>query len=146
LLICQESEINEVVDLRRINAKKPLNKTLTSLEFLLVSIAKHLDLKVKQAAALLTNGSKYLAHVIAKGVKGNYDPIISWYQDLNANTDHIIQLLKSGDSASVFPFLMNSFKPGFVSKNLEVTLWTCRLFSKLGFEFNMLSKLQAVAW
>ncbi len=50
LLMWVESEINEVVDLRRINAKKPLNKTLTSLEFLLVSIAKHLDLKVKQVS------------------------------------------------------------------------------------------------
>ena len=66
----------EVVDLKKISTKKPLNKTVTSLEFLLVSIAKNFDLKIKQAAALLTNGSKYLAHVIAKGVKGDYDPII----------------------------------------------------------------------
>jgi len=46
---------------------------------------------------LLTNGSKYLAHVIAKGVKGDYDPIIAWYQELYAHIDHIVNLLKAGD-------------------------------------------------
>ena len=62
----------EVVDLKKLSKNKALNKTVTSLEFLLLSIAKNYNLKVKQAAALLTNGSKYLAHVIAKGVKGDY--------------------------------------------------------------------------
>jgi hypothetical protein len=44
-----------------------------------VTLAKHLNLKITQSASLLTNGSKYLAHVIAKGVKGDYEPIITWY-------------------------------------------------------------------
>jgi len=89
----------EVVDLKKISVKKPLNKTVTSLEFLLVSISKNFDLKIKQAAALLTNGSKYLAHVIAKGVKGDYDPIIAWYGDLYNHSDHIVSLLRTGDSS-----------------------------------------------
>ena len=83
---------------------------------------------------MLTNGSKYLAHVIAKGLVGDYNPIIGWYQELYANTSHIIKLLKTGDSSQVFPFLMNSFKPGLVSKNYEVAVWTARLISNIGFE------------
>lgn len=76
-LIAQE--MTEQVDLRKLNPNKPLDKTETTLELLLCSLSKHLGLKIKQSASLLTNGSKYLAHVIAKGVKGNYQPIINWY-------------------------------------------------------------------
>jgi len=37
----------EVVDLKKISSKKSLKRTVTSLEFLLVSIAKNFDLKIK---------------------------------------------------------------------------------------------------
>ena len=40
--------MNEVVDLKKISAKKPLNQAVTSLEFLLISISKHFGLKMKQ--------------------------------------------------------------------------------------------------
>ncbi len=38
----------EVVDLKKIKPTKQLSKTVTSLEFLLISIAKNFDLKIKQ--------------------------------------------------------------------------------------------------
>jgi hypothetical protein len=47
---------------------------------------------------LLTNGSKYLSHVVAKGVKGDYEPIIAWYKELFAHTNHIIGLLRAGST------------------------------------------------
>lgn len=136
----------EVVDLKKISIKKPLTKTVTSLEFLLVTISKNFELKIKQSAALLTNGSKYLAHVIAKGVKGDYEPIIAWYRELYTHTDHIVTLLRAGDTKQVFPFLMNSFKPGLVSKSNVVGLWSCRLLSKLGNEFQQYPKIKDIAW
>jgi hypothetical protein len=37
----------EVVDLKKLSKNKALNKTVTSLEFLLLSIAKNYNLKVK---------------------------------------------------------------------------------------------------
>jgi len=37
----------EVVDLKKISIKKPLTKTVTSLEFLLVTISKNFELKIK---------------------------------------------------------------------------------------------------
>lgn len=48
------------------------------LEFLLIGLSKHLNLKPKQSAALLSNGSKYLTHVLVKGLKSNYDPVMNW--------------------------------------------------------------------
>ena len=42
-----KTEMMEVVDLKKISVKKALHKTVTSLEFLLISIAKNFDLKIK---------------------------------------------------------------------------------------------------
>ena len=39
---------------------------------MLVSICKHLQLTSKQSIALLSDGNKYFAHVLVKGVKGNF--------------------------------------------------------------------------
>ena len=44
----RQNNMNEVVDLKKISTKTPLNQTVTSLEFLLVSISKHFKLKMKQ--------------------------------------------------------------------------------------------------
>ena len=40
-------------------------------------------MKPKQAAALLTNNNEYLLHSIIKGIKGQYEPILAWYLDIN---------------------------------------------------------------
>jgi len=55
---------------------------------------------------------------------------------LYSYTDHIVGLLTAGNIASVFPFLMNSFKPGLVSKDPRVAAWAARLISKLGLELS----------
>lgn len=60
-----------------IDAEKPLEKSDSCLEFLLISFCKHFALKPKQAAGLLTQGGKYLTHVIAKGLRGKHQPIVS---------------------------------------------------------------------
>jgi hypothetical protein len=51
-----------------------------------------LQLKTKEAASLFTNGNKYLAHVIAKGAKGVFEPIIAFYQEIYANSNHLVKL------------------------------------------------------
>ena len=51
-----------------------------------------------------------------------------------------------GDSNQVFPFLMNSFKPGLVSKSNDVAIWAARLISKLGLDFHSIPPLKEIAW
>jgi len=41
------NDMSEQVDLRKLNPNKPLDKTITTLELLLCSLAKHLDLRIK---------------------------------------------------------------------------------------------------
>ena len=46
-IIFLAQEMSEQVDLRKLSPNKPLDKTVTTLELLLCSLAKHLGLKVK---------------------------------------------------------------------------------------------------
>ncbi|OMJ71022.1 hypothetical protein SteCoe_30868 [Stentor coeruleus] len=118
-----------------VRADKPLETTDNCLEYLLVSFCKHFSLYPKQAAGLLTQGGKYLAYVISKGLKGKHTPIISWYTELYSTLPHLIHLITNEQTSGSLSLMLGSLKSGFNSKNLEVVLWCCRLFSKLGSDF-----------
>lgn len=118
-----------------VRADKPLETTDNCLEYLLVSFCKHFSLHPKQAAGLLTQGGKYLSYVISKGLKGKHGPIITWYTELYSTLPHLIRLISNEQASGSLPLMLGSLKSGFNSKNLEVVLWCCRLFSKLGSDF-----------
>jgi len=84
---------------------------------------------------LFTHGNKYLAHVIAKGVKGLFDPIVGFYTEVYANINHLLKLFNDDPSRKSMQFALNALKPGLISKSYDVAEWTARLFSKLAFEF-----------
>ena len=60
-----------VTSLNEINEGKDLNEAETTLEFILLSLSRSLGIKPKQAAGLLSNNHKYLAHIAVKGMKGS---------------------------------------------------------------------------
>ena len=51
-------------------------------------------MKPKQAAALFTNNNQFLIHSIVKGVKGNYEPLNNWYNELKGHLKHMNTLLE----------------------------------------------------
>jgi hypothetical protein len=53
--------------------KDPANAD-SSLEFLLLLLCQSLSLPPNEVLGLFTNQNKYLAHVIAKGLKGDFAP------------------------------------------------------------------------
>lgn len=61
------------------DVNKSPNETITCLEFLLNIICKNFQMNPKQAAGLLTNANKYLNIALIKGIKGEFDPIISFF-------------------------------------------------------------------
>jgi hypothetical protein len=115
-----------------IKGEKPLDDCESCLEYLLVSFCKHFALRPKQAAGLLTQGGKYLSHVICKGLKGKNEPIVSWYQDIYSSLPSLIQLMSKEEASGSIPLMLASLKCGFNSKHVDTVLWCCRLFSKLG--------------
>ena len=117
-----------------IRADKSLDSADSCLEFLLISFCKNFSLRPKQAAGLLTQGGKYLAYIISKGLKGKFNPIISWYQEIYANISHLLKLVSNEEASGSVPLMLASLKSGFNSKNIETVLWCCRVFSKMGSE------------
>lgn len=112
-----------------------MEESSSCLELLLASFCKHFELKPKQAAGLLTQKGKYLSHIVVKGLRGKFEPIISWYQDMYANMKSILQLVEKEEASGSLNLMLSALRPGLVSKSIEVTVWTCRLFAKLGAEF-----------
>lgn len=122
-----------------------MEDTSSCLELLLASFGKHFALKPKQAAGLLTQNGKYLSHVIVKGLRGKFEPIIAWYQDIYAHIKKVLQLIEEEEASGSLNLMLSALRPGFVSKSIEVTVWTCRLFAKLGAEF-IENDMQPAAW
>jgi len=90
-------------------------------------------------------GNKYLAHVLAKGIKGNFEPITDWYKQVYANSKHLLQLIVKEESTGSVNMALQAFKPGLYSKNEDVAHWACRLLGKLAYDFANIELLPA-AW
>lgn len=60
-----------------------------------------------QAASLFTDNNKYLAHVIAKGVKGAFQPVLSFYQDLYQSTSVLVKCFGEDSTKKQLSFSLN---------------------------------------
>ena len=57
------------------DVKKDVRDADSLLELFLLAIVKYFNLGAKEALSLLSNDCKYLAHILAKGLKGDFRPI-----------------------------------------------------------------------
>jgi len=109
--------VNEsTVNIMTVNTNKDLTGTQSLLEFFLVSLSKHFSLTPKQSVALLSNNFKYLAHLLAKGLKGVFEPIVYWYKDIYANSSHLVNLVLK-DKEQNLNLIQQGCKAGLLSKN-----------------------------
>lgn len=69
----QKKEVKEGVDILAMDVSKPPSESESSIEFILNTLCRALNMTSKQAAALLTNENQYLIHILVKGIKGNYN-------------------------------------------------------------------------
>lgn len=83
---------------------------------------------------MLSNGYKFLAHLVVKGVKGEFEPIINWLSEVYASLSRVFQFFEEHDS-NVHMFL-SAIKPGLLSKDQEVTLWSLRILGRAFFELS----------
>ena len=81
---------------------------------------------------MLTEGNKYLAQIVIRGIKGNFKPILGWYQEVSANSKRLTNLVEAETPQSTTAKMaLNTLKPGFYSKNPDVAYWACKLFAKI---------------
>ena len=75
----KKPKVKEAVDILTMNLERDPSDTESCLEMLLNTLCRNFKMKPKQAAALLTNNNQYLVHSVVKGVKGRFEPVVSWY-------------------------------------------------------------------
>lgn len=88
----------------------------------------------------MTDGGKYLAHILIKGLRGDYKPVISWLSLLHNSASHFSNLLKEEDQNAIM--LLNALKGGMYSKSKEVCVETLKLFSKISYNFSSASFME----
>lgn len=62
----------------------------------------------------MSNGNKYLAHLLVKGVKGEFDTLINWLSEVYASISRIFDFFEQQDSNIHYFFA--TIKPGLLSK------------------------------
>lgn len=105
-----------------LDLSKGLESSSCCLEFVLLSFCKHFSLKPPQAAGLLTQRGKYLAHFVVKSTAQEGASVVKWYQDIYTQSQHLVSLIYQEHSNESVPFVLDALKSGFMAKNLEITL------------------------
>ena len=83
-----------------------------------------------KAAALLSNGNKYLAHVLVKGVKSNFTQLSNWLQEMYANSKKILSFFEQDEQNISIYF--SSIKPSVLSKEEGTQLFNKTKTSRSG--------------
>lgn len=83
----QASKINKplAIDLQSASGRKPLQESANILELTVISLSKNLKLSPQHALNLFLDNNKYLAHLLVKGVKGSFQPIMEFLHDVQSN-------------------------------------------------------------
>lgn len=101
------------------------------LAFVLLSICKNIQVNALQAASLLANSNKYLSQLIIRGKKNQFQPVISMMSDIYKNIATLIKLIEQEESQGSVKFVLQAFKTVFLSGNIEVAKYGCRIYSKV---------------
>ena len=113
---------------------------------MIVSMSRNFNMIPIQAASLLTNNSKFFALLLAKGIKGDFQPICAFLRDMIENSELLVDLAVRDPSGNSIIRLMQTFKSGLVSKSTEAARMVCKLYSALCHELLDKSSLDIAYW
>ena len=129
-----------------INVNADPTNTSTTIEFLLSTLVSKMGLKVNQALAFLSNSNVLLIHVIIKGLKGSYKPVISWYEELLLHCKFMVSLFESETEGLTSAIrVLDIVKTGLYSKSTEIANLTMRLMGKIATEMNDIG-MSGISW
>ena len=130
-----KNKSNETVNINNIDPNKSYDDCSTALEFFILSLCKNLDMKPRQAVALLSNNRKYLSIICNKGIKGDYTKIKKWLNDLDANCDIMLKLIKTSDDGLNISF--GTIGLALVCNDQEIPLICAQLLNKINQNIKM---------
>ena len=124
-----KSKSNDTVNINNIDPNKNYEDCTTALEFFILSLCKNLDMKPRQAVALLSNNRKYLSIICNKGIKGDFSKIKKWLNDLNLNSEIMIKLINSSDDGLNISF--GTIGSALVCNDQEIPVICAQLLNKI---------------
>ena len=104
---------------------KEIEDATDTTEFLMITLQKSFNFQPEKVHELLTNSNQYLMQACDKGIKGDYRPVVKWYELLNevANYEKMIEFFKQAVSVGYLvelTLVLNSIRCGFYSQNEHV--------------------------
>eukprot|EP00658_Telonema_sp_P-2_P023980 TRINITY_DN1961_c0_g1_i4.p1 TRINITY_DN1961_c0_g1~~TRINITY_DN1961_c0_g1_i4.p1 ORF type:complete len:1238 (-),score=451.42 TRINITY_DN1961_c0_g1_i4:200-3913(-) len=117
------------LDLKFLDSCREVDQASNALEFLVIVMIVKLGLHAKQAAALLTANTKYLTHMLEKGVSGKFDFAAPFYSYILQHTSLLASHLQA--NTATVPYILNIFVATFNSAHEESTQWVSRIFVRL---------------
>ena len=101
-------------------------------EYLLVTCADALKMRVTNVIPLFAGGGKILANLIVKGVRyDGFKNMIEWFSVMMRDVNHIFEMILMDDSWTTLKMFLNTIKPGLISKNQEVADLSVQLFTRI---------------
>ena len=126
---------NETVNINNIDPNKSYDECTTALEFFILSLCKNLDMKPRQAVALLSNNRKYLSIICNKGIKGDYTKIKKWLNDINFNCDKMLKLINNSEDGLNISF--GTIGSALVCNDPEIPLDCAQLLNRINQNIRM---------
>jgi hypothetical protein len=87
-------------------------------------------MRFNEISGFLANNNKFFILLCIKGMKNNdYSKILSWYKLIYGNIGQLVYLLHNEPEA--IRSTMDVLRCGLFSKDIEVAVIACRIFTKL---------------
>ena len=112
----------------KVDLKKSIKKCENCLEMIVISISKAFKTTPKQSLGLLAQNNRVLAHVIVKGYKKNFQPVLTWLKMLKTEINLLMNLAVGEDAIHV---VLSIFRPGLLSKHEKVVKKAFKLIFRI---------------
>ena len=119
----------ETINLNTLNVNKAYNECKSPLEFIVVSLCRAFSLKPRQSVALLSNNRKYLSILCNKGMKGSFNSVHRWLDDMNTYRFDLVNILnKWSDGVKIVTATIGT---ALCSKDPNVVVKTATMLKSL---------------
>lgn len=116
----------------KLNPNKREEEIDNLFEFMMVSLAKSLEIHPKNIVCFFANNGRLLSNVLIKGMRSNgFDGVIKWLSYLLLQLDKIVHMLLLDPTHGMLKLLAISLKAGLLSKDTEVVTATCNIYIEL---------------
>ena len=118
------------LNIQQIEQTRPRPQDISHLfEYLLVTSADALKMRVSSVVPLFAGGGKVLANLIVKGVRHEgFKGLVEWFALLVKDVNHIFEMVLMDDSWSTLRMFFSTIKPGLISKSPEIAELALRVF------------------